>query len=131
MKKNRILVVDDEPFITRELKAQLEHTGRFEVLAENSGRAAVKAARAFRPDMAILDVMMPDMDGGELKNQLHNLPELKHLPVAYLTAIATSDDKNTKDVFIAKPVEVGQIIAIIDRQLGGSPGPGARPQAGA
>lgn len=117
MKKSRILVVDDESYITCELKAQLEHTGRFEVHAENSGEAALKAVRAFHPDMAILDVMMPDMDGGELKFQLQQIPECRNMPIAYLTAAITHGEHNSKELFIEKPVEIDRIINIIDRQL--------------
>ncbi len=117
MKKNRILVVDDETYITRELKAQLEHTGRFEVLAENSGRAALKAVRSFHPDMAILDVMMPDMDGGELKFRLQQIPELRSMPIAYLTAAIQHNERNDKELFIEKPVEIDRIIHLIDQQL--------------
>jgi two-component system, OmpR family, response regulator len=118
MKKNHILVVDDEPFITRELKAQLEHTGRFEVRAENSAAAALQALRTFHPDMAILDVMMPDMDGGELKYRLRCRPELQSLPVAYLTAAKLRAEHNDKELFIEKPVEIERIIKVIDQQLG-------------
>lgn len=116
-KKIRILVVDDEAYITRELKAQLEHTGRFEVQAENSGRAALDAVRAFHPDMAILDVMMPDMDGGELKFQIQQIPEFRSMPIAYLTAAIGHGEHNGKELFIEKPVEIDRIINVIDRQL--------------
>lgn len=117
MKKSRLLIVDDEPFITRELKDQLEQTGRFEVLATNSGAAALRSVRQFKPDMAILDVMMDGMDGGELKFRLHQMPEFKHLPVAYLTAAKLPAEKNDKELFIEKPVEIQHIIDVIDQQL--------------
>lgn len=125
MKKNRILVVDDEADITRELKAQLEHTGRFEVQAENTGRAALKAVRSFHPDMAILDVMMPDMDGGELKFRLQQIPALRAMPIVYLTAAIRPSEHNDKELFIEKPVELERIIQVIDQQLS----PGAAPPA--
>jgi len=121
MKKKRILVVDDEPYITRELKSQLEHTGRFEVQAENSAHAALKSVRSFQPDMAILDVMMPDMDGGELKYRLQQLPALQAMPVAYLTAAKLPGERNDKELFIEKPVEIERIIDVIDQQLGAQP----------
>ena len=117
MKKIRLLIVDDEPEITRELKDQLEQTGRFEVLAETSGAAALRSVRQFKPDMAILDVMMDGMDGGELNFRLHQMPEFKYLPVIYLTALWDPTAKNDKEVFIGKPVEIQHIINVIDQQL--------------
>ena len=117
MKKSRLLIVDDEAYITRELKDQLEHTGRFEVLAANSGASALRAVRRFKPDMAILDVMMDGMDGGELKFRLQQIPGFKHLPVAFLTAAKLPNEKNDKELFIEKPVEIQHIIDVIDQQL--------------
>ncbi len=126
MKKNRILVVDDNAKITQALKRQLEHTGRFEVLAETSGRAALQAARSFRPEMAILDVMMPDIDGGELNYQLHQIPELRAMPTAFLTAAKRAGERNDKELFIEKPVEIARIIQVIDQQLNAAPGASAQ-----
>jgi len=127
MEKKRILVVDDRPVITRSLKQQLEKTGRFEVHTENSGPAALKAARSFKPHMAILDVMMPEMDGGELKQRLLQIPGFSHIPVAYLTAAIQEGETNNKELFIEKPVKIEKIIAIVDQQLGTAP---ATPAAG-
>lgn len=120
MSKKRILVVDDEPPITRQLKIQLESTGKYEVHAENTGQSAISAARTFKPDLALLDVMMPDMDGGDVKEGLHGIPGLSELPVVFLTAAIQKNEQNDKDVFIAKPVELDGIIACIDQQLAAS-----------
>ena len=62
--KKRILLVDDEPSITRLLKLNLEQTGDYEVATENVSKAALATAEEFRPDLILLDVMMPDLDGG-------------------------------------------------------------------
>ena len=64
--KKRILIVDDEGSITRLLKLNLEQTGDYEVATENVSKAALAAAEAFRPDLMLLDVMMPGLDGGAL-----------------------------------------------------------------
>lgn len=115
MKKIRILIVDDESEITNKLKELLERTGRFEVLAETSGAAALRSVRQFKPELAILDEMMDGMYGSELKLHLQQMPEFKHLPIIYFSAIA--DDKNDKEVFIKKPAKFKRIIEVIDQQL--------------
>jgi len=122
MSKKRILVVDDEAPITRQLKIQLEKTGKYEVRAENNGREALEAARTFKPDLALLDVMMPDMDGGDVKSGLHEIPGLGMLPVVFLTAAYQKNESNDKDIFIAKPVSISTIIACIDQQLNNGSG---------
>ena len=66
----RILVVDDEPAVTRMVKLNLERTGDFIVKTENQGSQAVAAAREFQPDVTLLDVMMPDMGGEEVATLL-------------------------------------------------------------
>jgi len=119
--------VDDEAPITRQLKIQLEKTGKYEVHAENSGKLALDAARSFKPDLALLDVMMPDMDGGDVKSGLHEIPGLGALPVVFLTAAYRKNDSNDKDVFLAKPVAISTIVACIDQQLNGETG--AQPNA--
>ena len=70
MSKQRILVVDDEPSITRLLKLNLEQTGRYEVRVENLGARAYEAAQEFMPDLVLLDIMMPDMDGSDVAASL-------------------------------------------------------------
>ena len=77
--KKRILVVDDEPALTRMVKLNLERTGSYEVRTENQGSKAVQAAREFKPDLIFLDVMMPDMSGDEVSAQLKEDEELSRI----------------------------------------------------
>jgi len=86
MNRKKILVVDDEVSLTRMLKRNLEATGRYEVCEENFGARALEAARAFGPDLIVLDVMMPDADGGEVASRLGEDPRLRDVPVIFLTA---------------------------------------------
>src|SRR5919109_851520 len=65
-RKPRILIVDDEPAFTRLVKLALEQDGYYEVQEENHGRHALAAALEFRPDLVLLDVIMPDMGGAEV-----------------------------------------------------------------
>ena len=89
MSKKRILVVDDEAALTRMVKLNLERTGNYEVRTENSGPMAIPAALEFRPDLMLLDVMMPGMTGDEIAAQLREDPALSHIKFIFVTAIVT------------------------------------------
>ena len=108
----RILMVDDEPKLTKMVKLNLERTGNYEVRTENKGSNAIPAAREFKPDLIILDVMMPDMSGDEVSAQLREDPELSDIKFIFMTAIVTQDETEEMgnniggNVFLAKPVKI-------------------------
>src|SRR2546423_7827085 len=82
----RVLAVDDEPDVPRLVKWALERTGRYRVEVETTATDVVSAARRFRPELIILDVMMPEMDGADVAEALHADPDLRGIPVVFLTA---------------------------------------------
>jgi two-component system OmpR family response regulator len=82
----RILYVEDEPDIQAVVKLALEMMGGFTVKVCSSGEEALREAAAFAPDMILLDVMMPGMDGPGTLKALRELPALAGLPVAFMTA---------------------------------------------
>jgi CheY-like chemotaxis protein len=84
--KKRILVVDDQAGDTRLLKRFLEGTNKYVVREENDAIAALSAAEEFQPHLILLDVLMPDMDGGELASCLRANPKLQAVPIVFLTA---------------------------------------------
>jgi CheY-like chemotaxis protein len=90
--KKRILVVDDEPGITRLLKLNLEQTGDYQVATENVSRDALAVAERFQPHLILLDVRMPGVDGDSLASQLQASPELKAVPIVSLTAAVTRQE---------------------------------------
>ena len=122
--KKRILVVDDEPALTRIVKLNLERTGNYEVRTENQGSKAVQAAREFKPDLIFLDVMMPDMSGDEISAQLKEDEELSQIKFIFMTAIVTRDETENMGTniggneFLAKPVKTDELLATIERVLG-------------
>jgi CheY-like chemotaxis protein len=122
--KKRIMVVDDEPSITRLLKLNLEQTGRYEVCGINNAALALSAAKEFQPDLILLDVMMPHVSGDDLANQIHASPRLKHTPIVYLTALATPGEVSSHGgligglPFLAKPVDLPEVMGCIERHLG-------------
>ena len=121
--KKRILVVDDEPALTRMIKLNLEQTERYEVRTENLGRKAIEAAREFRPDLILLDVMMPGMLGSEIAAQLEADPELRAIKFVFLTAVVTRDEELRSNsqigghTFIAKPISADDLCRVIEDHL--------------
>lgn len=123
MDKRRILVVDDDEHVTRMIKRNLEALGRFVVHTENEGRKALSAARQFSPDLILLDVMMPDLDGGEVAAQIQDDADLSATPIIFLTAIVTKEEVNeaggaiSGHPFVAKPVKTDRLISLIEDNL--------------
>ncbi|OGW81857.1 MAG: histidine kinase [Omnitrophica bacterium RIFCSPLOWO2_12_FULL_44_17] len=124
MEKKKILVIDDEAGLTRMLKRVLEDTGKFEVKTENLGYDGLATARTFMPDLIILDVIMPDVEGGFLAAQIKEDAQLKSIPIVFFTATATKEDTAAyRGViggypFLAKPVTVNELLACIKKVLG-------------
>jgi two-component system OmpR family response regulator len=123
MRKNKILIVDDEATITRLLKLNLEATGDYEVRAENEGLKTLAAAREFKPDLILLDVMMPDIDGGEVAAQLQSDRLLKNIPIIFLTAAVKKEELTASGgviggfPYIAKPLDMKGVLEQIEFQL--------------
>jgi len=88
----RVLVVEDEPDIRAVLELCLRSLGGFTVLACESGEAALSQARGFNPDLLLLDVMMPVMDGPSTLRALHLDPALAGVPAIFLTAKVQSKE---------------------------------------
>jgi CheY-like chemotaxis protein len=122
MSKRRILLVDDEPAFTRLLKLALERAG-YEVRVENSGSQALAVARAFQPHLVLLDVIMPDLEGSRVAEQMRMEPALAHVPSVFLTAIVSRKELPADGAvvggfpFIAKPATASQVIECLERHL--------------
>ena len=119
VKKNepeaKLLVVDDEPNIRELLSTSLRFAG-FEVVAAANGRDALAAAEEHNPDLAVLDVMLPDMDGFTVTRRLRAAG--RHFPVVFLTARDDTDDKVTGltvggDDYVTKPFSLDEVVARI------------------
>jgi CheY-like chemotaxis protein len=123
MRKRRILLVDDEVGITRSLSMYLEDVGDCEVRVENAGSRAVAAARAFKPDLIFLDIVMPDANGGSLAAELRADATLRDIPVVFLTALVSQHETKGSDreiggyPFLAKPVDPDAVLDYIDRYV--------------
>lgn len=111
----RLLVVDDRPNIRELLSTSLRYAG-FEVTAAANGREALDAAEEFQPDLAVLDVMLPDMDGFTVTRRLRSAG--RHFPVVFLTARDGTEDKITGltvggDDYVTKPFSLDEVVARI------------------
>jgi two-component system, OmpR family, response regulator len=120
MEKKRILIIDDEPTFTRMVRLNLEKTGAFEVREENKASYALGAAREFKPDLILLDVIMPAMDGGDVARQIQNDRYLRGTPIVFLTATVSQREAGVGglnsggSLFLAKPVSVENLIKCIN-----------------
>ncbi len=111
----KLLVVDDEPNIRELLSTSLRFAG-FEVIAAANGREALAAAEEHNPDLAVLDVMLPDMDGFTVTRRLRAAG--RHFPVLFLTARDDTEDKVTGltvggDDYVTKPFSLDEVVARI------------------
>jgi len=123
-RKIRVLMVDDEEGFARLTKRNLEADGGFVVHTENRAKDAVPAAQTFRPDIILLDVMMPDGDGGEVAAKLSDLPDLKDVPIMFLTAAIKGSELGHKSggfiggrFYIAKPVSTDELVGYINQHV--------------
>jgi two-component system OmpR family response regulator len=115
----RLLVVDDEPDIVELLSASLRFAG-FQVSTAASGQEALTLAATFRPDLVILDVMMPGLDGFSVLSRLRG--EGHQVPVLFLTARDATEDKvrgltTGADDYVTKPFSLSEVIARIGAVL--------------
>jgi|SRR5207248_6337019 len=117
----RILLIDDDPVFTRTVKLLLETSGNYSVEEENKSRNAFATARWFRPDLIFLDVMMPDLDGGDIARQIEADALLQGTPIVFLTGLVSEEEAVSNRIggykFIAKPVRRDQVVSCLKEIL--------------
>ena len=120
MEKKKILIIDDEKDFTQLVKLNLELTGKYEVRVENKSSLALSTAKQHKPDLILLDVIMPDIAGGEVAYQLKNDTNTKDIPIIFLTAAATKEEAGRgkgEYPFVAKPASTEELIDCIEQNL--------------
>lgn len=125
MDPKRILIVDDDVAVADSLARGLRRLGGHEVQTENVGDRVVAAARSFSPDLVLLDIVMPGMDGSEIAAAVHRDPALASTPIAFLTGLVSEEELGGSALdqgghwIIPKPIEPQRLLAIVERILGG------------
>ena len=118
MSQGKVLVIDDEPQITEIIEAFLTNSG-YEVHVSNVATDGLELAKQLKPDVILLDIMMPDIDGYSLCNDLKNDNETAAIPVVFLTGKDRNDDmgrsfKAGGDMFIKKPFSCERLLEILN-----------------
>lgn len=118
VKTSRVLVIDDEPQVTEIIEAFLSNAGH-EVIVANTANDGLKKANEKKPDVILLDIMMPDADGYSICNDLKSNPPTADIPVVFLTGKDRSDDQGRSfkvggDMFIKKPFSCERLLEIIN-----------------
>jgi DNA-binding response OmpR family regulator len=107
MAKSKILVVDDDPKLSRLVATILDRVGGYDVCEENRPFAVVATARQYRPDMILLDVDMPGKDGGTVSRELAGDTGLAKVPVVFVTSLISPSEAGVRNGarYLAKPVD--------------------------
>ena len=127
MNKKRILIIDDEASFTRLLALNLGCTGKYTLRAENWAPHGLAAVREFHPDLILLDVMMPGMDGGRIAAELQANLSLKKIPLVFLTAAVKKEEVQSRNgliggfSYLAKPVTMNELMECLEKRLGQQP----------
>jgi len=124
LRRRRILMIDDDQALASLVKLGLESSGEYEVLTEHEPMRAVATARQFRPDLILLDLIMPQLDGGDISLDLTHEPSLARVPVIILSALVSSFDragggivKQGGRLMIAKPIRLETLRKCIAEHL--------------
>ncbi len=123
--KKHVLVVDDEYDFVFMLKTTLEMTGMYQVRGVTLGTQVLGVAREFKPDLVLLDCMMPGMDGGEVAGAIEADPALKGTPVAFLTATVSDPEMNPSRcytgvrTYLPKTLPLHKLVQFIEEHAGG------------
>ena len=121
--KKKILVIDNDPASTRMVRLTLERQPAFEVRELNDPTKAVRTAREFRPDLVLLDVEMPAMDGGQVARHLQADAALADLPIIFMTSLVSEEETAKNPLFtnglrvLAKPVTMAKLVRCVAERL--------------
>src|SRR6266542_4611433 len=119
--KKSVLVVDDQPHIVRLIQVNLEKEG-FDVTTASDGHEGIRRAKEGRPDLVILDVIMPRKDGFEVLKEMKQDPNLVDIPVLMLTVKTQNTDivrglREGAELYLPKPFHPKELVSLVKRTL--------------
>ena len=117
----KILIVDDDLDLLDCLDQALSIKG-YDVIKCDSGQAAIRAARADKPDAILLDIVLPDLSGGEVARLLDKDPQTKKIPVIFLTGLLTHEEAKTVikgKAFLGKPYSIDDVVEAVEEHTQG------------
>src|SRR6266700_5105385 len=120
--QSRILIVDNSSQFTRSARLLLEQTGNYVACAVNDPRRALETARSFKPDLVLVDLIMPQADGSEVAAQLEADWALHSVPIVFLTSLITAEEaKDGRRVYghriLPKPTSNSELLELIAQNL--------------
>ena len=125
MDKKKILIIDDEENFCNLVKKNVEKTNEFEVHVATNGDDGIKSIKEIKPDLILLDIIMPGLDGGDVVSLIRSDNSIKNTPIVFLTSLVRKDEGGCQAGFtkgyslLAKTVTVGELIACIKENVRG------------
>lgn len=121
MPKAKILIVDDEPALVKMVGVRLRSIG-YEVVEARDGEEGIEKVKSEAPDLIILDIMMPKMDGYEVCHKLKSDKRYRMIPIIYFSTIDLKDYASVKrksepDAFVSKPFDLPVLLEMIEKLL--------------
>lgn len=118
----RILIVDDNPRFSHSARLILQESGQYVVCEENDAASAVETARSFRPDLILLDLVMPQLDGAEVAAQVESDWALHGVPIVFVTGLVTRDEARNGERIdghrvVSKPVSSFDLLGAVEESL--------------
>ncbi len=119
----RILIIDDEAPFTRMVKLNMQNAGNYVVETLNESPQARIVAKQFKPDIILLDVVMPEADGGDVATMLRESAATKEIPIIFVSAMVSRNEahkglyQSGGEYFLAKPVSSDALIDAINQVL--------------
>lgn len=120
MMKKKVLLIDDDKNLCEVTKALLHRTMRYQVTTAHTGAAGLQLAKTNRPDVILLDIKMPEMDGGRVAENLSEDESTSSIPIIFLTGLISQDELDLQGgyigghIFVAKPFDIKKLADIIE-----------------
>lgn len=121
--KKRVLIVDDDADLCQVVASRLRYEG-YEVMTAQNGEEGLKQVKQSKPDLILLDLLMPKFDGTEVARRLRENPETQRIPILFLTGLYTKEDagaifEGENVSLLGKPFDAGELLAKV-RELAGA-----------